>query len=100
MRLYFLDQILLAILKILWLPKEDWWKKEGWCISYFFPPISLGLGIGQIEILPGKTPNDNITVLHYIAPQPPKNDEEIARSKYGIFEMSLMIFGYRNSKRT
>ena len=39
----------------------------------------MGLGIGQIaQILPGKTPNDNITVLHYIAPQPPKNDEEMA----------------------
>ena len=66
------------------LPKEEWWKKEGSggdFVRTIFPniAISLGLGIGQIaQILPGKTTNDNITVLHYIAPQPPKNDEEIA----------------------
>ena len=66
------------------LPKEEWWKKEGSGVDFvrtIFPniAISLGLGIGQIaQILPGKTPNDNITVLHYIAPQPPKNDEEMA----------------------
>ena len=39
----------------------------------------MGLGIGQIaQILPGKTPNDNTTILHYLAPQPPKTDEDLA----------------------
>ena len=41
--------------------------------------ISLGLGIGQIaQILPGKTPDTNTTILHYVAPEKPKNKEEIA----------------------
>ena len=56
------------------LPKEEWWKKEGSGVDFvrtIFPniAISLGLGIGQIaQILPGKTPNENTTILHYIAP--------------------------------
>ncbi len=66
------------------LPKDEWWKKEGSGVDFvrtIFPniAISLGLGIGQIaQILPGKTPNDNTTILHYLAPQAPETDEEIA----------------------
>ena len=70
--------------EILELPKNEWWKKEGKGVDFvrtLFPniSISLGLGIGQIaQILPGKTPDTNTTVLHYVAPETPKNKEEIA----------------------
>ncbi len=66
------------------LPKNEWWKKEGAGVDFvrtLFPniSISLGLGIGQIaQILPGKTPDTNTTILHYVAPEKPKNKEEIA----------------------
>ena len=70
--------------EILELPKNEWWKKEGKGVDFvrtLFPniSISLGLGIGQIaQILPGKTSDTNTTVLHYVAPETPKNKEEIA----------------------
>ena len=70
--------------EILELPKNEWWKKEGKGVDFvrtLFPniSISLGLGIGQIaQILPGKTADTNTTVLHYVAPETPKNKEEIA----------------------
>jgi phenylpropionate dioxygenase-like ring-hydroxylating dioxygenase large terminal subunit len=66
------------------LPKNEWWKKEGCGVDFvrtLFPniSISLGLGIGQIaQILPGKDPYTNTTILHYLAPKKPKNKEEIA----------------------
>ena len=72
------------IKEILELPKNEWWKKEGKGVDFvrtLFPniSISLGLGIGQIaQILPGKTADTNTTVLHYVAPETPKNKEEIA----------------------
>ena len=59
-------------------------EKEGAGVDFvrtLFPniSISLGLGIGQIaQILPGKTPDTNTTILHYVAPEKPKNKEEIA----------------------
>tara|TARA_Y100000590_G_scaffold96291_1_gene109389 strand:+ start:1316 stop:2488 length:1173 start_codon:yes stop_codon:yes gene_type:complete len=70
--------------EILELPKNEWWKKEGKGVDFvrtLFPniSISLGLGIGQIaQILPGKTADTNTTVLHYVAPETPRNKEEIA----------------------
>jgi phenylpropionate dioxygenase-like ring-hydroxylating dioxygenase large terminal subunit len=66
------------------LPKNEWWKKEGCGVDFvrtLFPniSISLGLGIGQIaQILPGKDPYTNTTILHYLAPKKPKNKKEIA----------------------
>ena len=66
------------------LPKNEWWKKEGQGVDFvrtLFPniSISLGLGIGQIaQILPGKTPDTNTTILHYLAPKKPKNNKEVA----------------------
>jgi phenylpropionate dioxygenase-like ring-hydroxylating dioxygenase large terminal subunit len=72
------------ILEIHDLPKNEWWKKEGSGVDFvrtLFPniSISLGLGIGQIaQILPGKDPYTNTTVLHYLAPKKPENKEEIA----------------------
>ena len=66
------------------LPKKEWWKKEGQGVDFvrtLFPniSISLGLGIGQIaQILPGKTADTNTTILHYVAPETPKNKEETA----------------------
>ncbi len=66
------------------LPKNEWWKKEGQGVDFvrtLFPniSISLGLGIGQIaQILPGKTPDTNTTILHYLAPKKPKNKKEVA----------------------
>jgi phenylpropionate dioxygenase-like ring-hydroxylating dioxygenase large terminal subunit len=66
------------------LPKNEWWKKEGCGVDFvrtLFPniSISLGLGIGQIaQILPGKDPCTNTTILHYLAPKKPKNKKEIA----------------------
>ena len=66
------------------LPKNEWWKKEGAGVDFvrtLFPniSISLGLGIGQIaQILPGNTPDKNTTVLHYVAPETPKNEEDKA----------------------
>ena len=65
-------------------PKNEWWKKEGCGVDFvrtLFPniSISLGLGIGQIaQILPGKDPYTNTTILHYLAPKKPKNKKEIA----------------------
>jgi hypothetical protein len=59
-------------------------KKEGSGVDFvrtLFPniSISLGLGIGQIaQILPGKDPYTNTTVLHYLAPKKPENKEELA----------------------
>ena len=58
--------------------------KEGAGVDFvrtLFPniSISLGLGIGQIaQILPGNTPDKNTTVLHYVAPETPKNEEDKA----------------------
>ena len=66
------------------LPKNEWWKKEGAGVDFvrtLFPniSISLGLGIGQIaQILPGNTPDKNTTILHYVAPETPKNEEDKA----------------------
>ena len=59
-------------------------EKEGAGVDFvrtLFPniSISLGLGIGQIaQILPGNTPDKNTTVLHYVAPETPKNEEDKA----------------------
>ena len=70
--------------ELLDLPKKEWWTREGQGVDFvrtLFPNVSmaLGLGIGQIaQIFPGKTPETNTTVLHYLAPEVPKNKEEIA----------------------
>ena len=70
--------------EILELPKNKWWTREGQGVDFvrtLFPNVSmaLGLGIGQIaQIFPGKTPETNTTVLHYLAPEAPKNKEEKA----------------------
>ena len=68
--------------ELLDLPKKEWWTREGQGVDFvrtLFPNVSmaLGLGIGQIaQIFPGKTPETNTTVLHYLAPEAPKNKEE------------------------
>jgi hypothetical protein len=56
-------------------------------VRTLFPNIavSLGLGIGQIaQILPGKDPYTNTTILHYLAPQKPKNQKEIDDLDYNM----------------
>tara|TARA_B100000378_G_C18049976_1_gene413018 strand:+ start:344 stop:1516 length:1173 start_codon:yes stop_codon:yes gene_type:complete len=73
-----------SIGELLDLPKKEWWTREGQGVDFvrtLFPNVSmaLGLGIGQIaQIFPGKTPKTNTTILHYLAPEAPKNKEEIA----------------------
>ena len=78
------------ILEIHDLPKDEWWKKEGCGVDFvrtLFPniSISLGLGIGQIaQILPGKDPYTNTTVLHYLAPKKPENKKEVDELDYNM----------------
>jgi phenylpropionate dioxygenase-like ring-hydroxylating dioxygenase large terminal subunit len=48
-------------------------------VRTLFPNISmyLGLGLGQIaQIIPGPTPDQNTTILYYVHPRPPKDEEE------------------------
>ncbi len=63
-------------------PKEKWWTMENNGFTFvrtLFPNISiyLDLGLGQIaQLIPGENVGENRTVLYYVNPTVPKDEEE------------------------
>lgn len=64
------------------IPRDRWWTRENQGYGFvrtLFPNISiaLGVGVGQIaQLLPGRTPDRNRTILNYITPHPARDEEE------------------------
>ena len=82
------------IKELYYVSKDDWWTKE---LSHFravrtlFPNIAISLahGMGQVsQLIPGATVGENRTILNYISPHPPENEEESAS-----FEASKKFLG-------
>jgi nitrite reductase/ring-hydroxylating ferredoxin subunit len=73
-----------SILKLRDVPEQDLWRHEndGYdFIRLFFPNVSIFVApeITQIsQLIPGPTVDRNTTVLHFLHPEPPGNDDERA----------------------
>ena len=73
-----------TILKLREFSSEDLWKHEtnGYdFIRLFFPNVSIFVApeITQIaQMIPGPGPLQNTTVLHFLHPEPPQNEEDCA----------------------
>ena len=77
--------------------RNDLWKYEEQGFTFvrtLFPNISmyLGLGLGQIaQLIPGPTPDKNRTILYYVHPRPPKDEEErasLAQTAQFLFDVT------------
>mgnify|MGYP000061086381 CR=1 FL=1 len=71
-----------SILKLREVPEDQLWQHEndGYdFIRLFFPNTSIFVApeITQVaQLIPGPTPDRNTTVLHFLHPEPPADDEE------------------------
>lgn len=78
-------------------PHEELWKRESNGFDFirtFFPNVSIFVApeLTQIaQLIPGPTPAENRTVLHFLTRQPPANEEEKAKTEGAIDWLSGVV---------